>query len=280
MNEPFENINSCIYKGEIRHRRFIPIINNFTYSTFMLYLDLDEVDHLFKAKWYTGLNRFNFVSFRRKDYFLPEEENLKKAVISKVNEYAKSHCKLELKIESVRLLTHVRYFNVIFNPVSFYYCFDKDENLIAIMSEITNTPWGERFVYVLLVGEDTQDRQYQLKGESHHRFQFDKQFHVSPFNPMNMQYNWVFSSPGEALNIHMDNTQQQNNIIDKHFDATLSLKKYQWQNYFFKSLIQYPFMTVKVILGIYWQAFKLWIKKAPFYDHPISTTNNSAMKNK
>lgn len=265
-----KSLSSCIYQGRVRHRRFMPVRNAFSYDMFMLYLDLDEVESLFSEKWYAGYNRFNLVSFKRSDYFDAEKEDLKQAVIEKVNRYAQKHNKMIPNISKVRLLTHGRYFNFIINPVSFYYCFDEDENLISILAEITNTPWGERYSYVLLMGEETADMQYQQKGDRHHVFQFDKQFHVSPFNPMDMQYNWVVSEPIDKLHIHMDNTQQQGELIDKHFDATLMLEKKPWESHFSKSLIQYPFMTVKVVMGIYWQALKLWIKKAPFYNHPDS----------
>lgn len=270
MSKVAHSLSSCVYQGRVRHRRFMPVNNEFSYDMFMLYIDLDEVEALFSNNWFTGFNRRSLASFMRNDYFDADKADLKQAVIDKVNSYSADNKKSPLAISKVFILTHIRYFNVIVNPVSFYYCFDANDNLVAVMAEITNTPWGERHSYVLLVGQDTVDRQYQHKGDRHHVFQFDKQFHVSPFNPMNMQYNWVISTPGEKLHIHMDNTQQQGELVDKHFDATLILEKKQWQSYFAKSLIQYPFITVKVVLGIYWQALKLWLKKAPFYDHPDS----------
>lgn len=270
-------LKSAIFKGQIRHRRFQPKSHAFTYPIFMLYLDLDELPKLFEKKWYCSLSRLNFVRFKRSDFLSPDEPCLKTAVLDLVSK--KTSPELAASIKSVRALMHLRYLNIVFNPVVFYYCYDAEEKLIAIVSEITNTPWEERHAYVLPLGDVNSTVQnalpsYALKGKEKHQFKFQKSFHVSPFNPMNMDYRWVFSAPNEKLFVHMDNFLQrqesdsQNAIPSKHFDATLVMTRYDLDKNLAKTLIQYPFMTVKVITGIYWQALKLKIKGVPFYDHP------------
>lgn len=262
---------SGIYTGWIRHRRFLPVVHEFQYPIFLLYLDLDEIPQLFKSKWFCSLERFNLVSFYRKDFLKPKCPDLKQAVIELVSAEANSRGVNIPPIEYVRLLTHVRYVNAIFNPVSFYYCFNEDDHLLAIVAEITNTPWDEKFSYVLLVDQSSTKMEYERKGDDKHQFKFNKQFHVSPFNPMDMNYRWVLNVPGEVLSVYMENRRGENamNGLDsKHFDATLRLQKKNITKELARTLIQYPFITVKVIAGIYWQALKLWIKKAPFYEHP------------
>lgn len=263
--------NSCIYVGRIRHRRFVPKKHNFSYPLFMLYLDLDELHTLFSKKWFCSLERFNLVSFRREDYLCPETESLKNAVIQQV----KNSLGDSVDIHSVRALLHIRYLNVVFNPVVFYYCFDADNNPVAILSEITNTPWGERHSYVLPIEDKLSDDAIIKKNLSNKKYQyiFNKCFHVSPFNPMNMVYKWTFSLPSTYLQVHMENRlapskSQTNDLEQKHFDSTLLLERKDFNKEFGKTLIQYPFITVKVITGIYWQAFKLWLKQVPFYDNP------------
>lgn len=267
-----EEFKSAIFKGQIRHRRFEPKSHAFTYPIFMLYMDLDELPKLIAKKWYCSYSGFNIVRFKRSDFFAPEKTNLKQAIIDKVAESITPE--LGESIKSVRALMHLRYLNVVFNPVVFYYCYDAQENLVAIVSEITNTPWEERHAYVLPIGEDGSDvtkalPSYSIKGKGRHQFEFQKAFHVSPFNPMNMDYRWVFSVPNEKLFVHMDNfIQSDEKSADKHFDATLVMNRYDFDKNLAKTLIQYPFMTVKVITGIYWQALKLKLKGVPFYDNP------------
>lgn len=264
---------SAIFKGYVRHRRFEPKTHAFNYPLFMLYLDLDELQELFAKKWYCSSSRFNLVRFKREDFFAPEQADLKQAVIKRMAPF------VEGEICSVRVLMHARYLNIIFNPVVFYYCFDAADNLIAILTEITNTPWGERHAYVLPVvassaAPESQPR-YQFKGKAKHQFEFSKAFHVSPFNPMNMDYRWVFNAPDDKLFVHMDNflqaiTPEADSVHEqvKHFDATLVMNRVGFSENLAKILIQYPLITVKVITGIYWQALKLKLKGVPFYDHP------------
>lgn len=284
MNKP-ATIHSSIYTGWIRHRRFVPVKNEFHYPIFMMYLDLDELASLFEKKWYCAIEGFNLVSFKRQDYFQPQKPDLKQAVIDKVCLYYAEHQCIPPVIHSVRMLGHVRYLGFNFNPVVFYYCFDEYNQLIAILSEITNTPWGERHAYVHAIAghsefknTDMRFSHYKNNVNNHkYKFEFEKIFHVSPFNPMNMNYQWVFSQAKEQLHVHMNNFIQSDKG-EKHFDATLKLKKSDFEKNLSSILIQQPLITVKVMWGIYWQALKLWVKRARFYPHPKSNDTIATTK--
>jgi DUF1365 family protein len=143
------------------------------------------------------------------------------------------------------------------NPVSFYYCWnDADGKLEAIVAEVINTPWGKRDCYVL----DARG-----KTARHLRFAFEKGFHVSPFMAMEQMYAWKFTTPGESLNVHMENYESGTKVFDAamHLDAVPITGRS-----LARVLASYPFMTGRIILAIYWQALQLARKRVPFHDHP------------
>ena len=245
---------SCIYEGSVRHRRFHPKPHIFSYRLFLLYLDLEELGDLFQDELFWSANRFNLAQFRRKDHWGDQSVPLFQAIAQLVQEKTG-----RLPSGPVRLLTHLRYFGYCFNPVSFYFCFDADDRFVeTIVAEVNNTPWGERYCYVL-------DESLNKGDEFKKRYQFAKDFHVSPFMSMDIDYDWYFTSPRESLNIHMENRESEH----KFFDATMTLQRREISK---KSLnlvlFRYPFMTAKVITAIHWNALLLWLKGCPFYTHP------------
>ncbi|WP_332309404.1 DUF1365 domain-containing protein [Pseudomarimonas arenosa] len=245
---------SAIYRGHIVHRRNSPRPHRFRYPLFLLYLDLDELEQLFRGRWFWSVNRRNLAEFRRSDYLGDADRPLSDCVRDEVQTHTGHR-----PAGPIRLLTHLRYFGHCFNPVSFYYCFEADGTTPnCIVAEITNTPWQERHRYVL----DLRRAEATPRGWI---WQFDKQFHVSPFLPMNRQYRWRFSAPDEQLFVHMDSIDRS--ITD--FDASLSLTRQPISaGNLAAQLLRFPAMTMQVVLGIHWQALRLWLKRNPVYDHP------------
>jgi DUF1365 family protein len=233
-----------------------PTRNSFRYPLFMLYLDLEELPGLFDGMPFFSARRPALAWFRRADYLAPHAVPLDEAVRSLVA------ARLGRRPEGpIRLLTHLRYFGYCMNPVSFYYCFDRHgERLESIVAEITNTPWKERHQYVLSVPAERRRVQH---------FEFGKEFHVSPFLPMDMHYRWSFSAPGARLYVNMENTRAG----EAMFDATLALTAEPLtRGALARTLAQFPMMTLEVIAAIHWQAARLWWKRTPFHAHPRGGT--------
>lgn len=257
---------SGIYTGWVRHRRYAPRAHAFRYRLFMMYLDLSEIDQVFAGRWFWSTNRRNIAEFRRSDYLGDPAIPLDKAVRDCVEARG-----LERPSGPIRLLTHLRYFGQCFNPVSFYYCYAEDGlTLQVVVAEITNTPWKQRHAYVLPVSEAVLHADV-------HAWRFDKRFHVSPFMAMTNSYSWRFDVPGEDLRVHMDVLSNDAHVpsAQREFDATLVLRRRPIDSRNLAAvLLHFPFMTLRVVLAIHWQALLLWCRRNPVHDHPDKRPSN------
>jgi len=248
------NGRSCLYEGWVRHRRFSPVEHRFRYRVFMLYLDLAETESVFRGRWLWSATGPNLFWFRRGDHAgdpsVPLDTTIRDLVASRTGRRPAG---------PIGLLTNLRTFGYCMNPVCFYYCWDLDGSRVeTIVAEVHNTPWGETHCYVL---DETLD---EGRG-TRKRYRHDKEFHVSPFMGMNQRYDWRFIEPGERLVVHIENQEQGRRVLD----STISLERRPITGASLAGvLLRHPFMTGKVILAIYWQALKLWIKGAPFHPHP------------
>lgn len=247
-------MESRIYTGQVGHQRFSPVGNTFRYSLFFMYLDLAELETVFAERWLWSVERTNWASFHRGDHFRPASLPLDSAVRDEVD------LQLGRRPQGpIRLLTHLRYLGYCFNPISIYYCFAENGlTLDALLIEIHNTPWGEEYLRAFDAGTGQRDGEW-------HRYQLDKEFHVSPFMPMDISYDWRFTEPGKELAVRMTNNRQGVEV----FNAWLHLRQQPLTgSNLAGALLRWPFMTAKVIAAIYWQALRLKLKGVPFCPHP------------
>ena len=255
-------MKSCLYFGEVRHHRKSPKRHDLKYKVFMPHLFLDELDLVFKGRWLWSVNRSNLSSFKRKDYHAPQVSSLEEAVRKTMTEQTGTPVKGPISV-----LTHLRTFGHCFNPVTFYYAWDeKKDKPHALMAEITNTPWGERYVKAFQWDDSDTER----SDKSKHRF--EKEFHVSPFIGMNVNYDWRFSRPDENLKVDMFLREKDEVFFTAHLDL---LRKPVTAGNLAWALFRFPFLTFKVTFGIYWNALLLRMKGCPFYPHPKNLEDSS-----
>lgn len=251
MNE----MESGIYLGRLRHRRYEPVRHEFAYPLFMVLLDIDRIPALMNVSRFASYNRFNWASFDERDHFGDAHRSLRE----RLRADAQSHG-LTLPGGPIYLLTHLRYLGYNFNPISLFYCCDERGKIHLILAEVNNT-FGESRNYWLSPAN-------QKPATSSFCYSVPKTLHVSPFMKMALDYTFTLTTPADQLVAHMD-------VLDgahKMFDATLQLRREPWSaQALHRALLRHPWMTAKVIAAIHWEALKLYLKKAPVFAKPEST---------
>jgi DUF1365 family protein len=239
---------SGLYTGTVRHRRVAEAPHAFAYRVAMHYVDLDELPHLLGGRLVAP--RPGLVRFRRRDFLGDPRIPLADAVRALVAERTGA-----APDGPVRLLTHLRTLGHVFNPVSFYYCFDGAERLAAVVAEVTNTPWGERHAYVLPRGDD----EGVLRGS------MEKRLHVSPFMDMDQRYAWRATAPGETLSVHIANHQAG----EVAFEATLALRREPLTaTALARATRRYPAASLRILALIYGHAVALRLRGVGWRPHP------------
>ncbi len=244
-------MESCLYRGTVAHERKKPG-HRFEYATAWAYLDLDEIDDLIDHRWMLSRRRFAPASFNRNDHLGESSVGLKQAV----RELVLSKTGIDAT-GPVRLLTQLRHFGVYFSPINLYFCFDLAGTVVAIVAEVSNTPWNQRYHYVLWSGN-------QLDGKPG-QYLHAKEFHVSPFMDMNANYRWLINQPSDELNLSLCSEKEGERV----FQADLFLTRRplsDWQ--LVRSIARRPIAGMNILAAIYFQALRLWIKRCPFFPHP------------
>ena len=252
--------NSYIYTGTVIHKRFRPKIHTFNYKVFSLLIDLSEIDLLHKTLSLFSYNKFNIISFFNKDHGARDGSSLKNWVIDNLKKN-----NIESNEVKIKLLCYPRIFGYVFNPLSIFYVYDKNSDLIAVLYEVKNT-FGEQHSYIFKTKKEQNLIQHVCK----------KKFHVSPFIEMNCVYFFRLLKPGNKISVIIDVQDPDGKILYASQDGVKSELN---NNNLFKSYLKHPLMTFKIIITIHFEAFKLWIKGIKFIKKKLKIKNNISIEN-
>jgi DUF1365 family protein len=237
-------MKSAIYVGEIAHQRNVPKVHRFRYPFFMYFLNLDELDQIPNLGWLFSIQRWAVSRMLRNDYLGNPQLSLADAVRTRMLEITGRPVSGQ-----IYGLMNMRTLGLYFSPVNFYYGFDQNGNFTHFLAEVSNTPWNERHHYAYHVADGC----YELTQP--------KAFKVSPFNPLQQQYRWQISPPGENLDVAIIVSDERGEI----FKARLHLLRRRLDKAtVVRLLLKKPVMTAFIVGGIYYQALKIYLKGIPY----------------
>ena len=247
--------NSCIYIGDVIHKRFRPKQHFFRYKVFSLFIDLSELKKIEKEVSFFSYNKFNLISFFDIDHGSRDGESLEKWV-------KKNLAKIQIYNENIKikLLCYPRIFGYVFNPLSIFFIYDENNYLISILYEVKNT-FGEQHTYVFKT-----EKNRNLTENS-----CNKKFHVSPFIEMDCKYFFKILNPEQKLSVVINQSDNEGKLLFASQDGVR--RELNSKNLIF-SYISHPLMTFKVIAAIHFEAFKLWLKGIRFVKKRIKIKNN------
>lgn len=247
-------MKSQIFTGTLKHNRYWPVRHDLSYPIYLYAFDLQEFQELSKRYPLFGYNRSGVTSIYDKDYI--EHSNI--PIKDKLSELLKQH-QITQAVNTAIMITSARYFNYVFNPVNFYYCFGAGSHLLAIVAEVNNT-YGERHPYVLKPHVSNAGNWFAT-------FKTPKVFHVSPFNKVEGDYLFYFSKPKHHLEIKIELINGDKKILTAMFKG--NGRPMTPANHL-KTIFKHPFAPHLSIPRIYAHAFKLFFqKKLTFNDKPI-----------
>ena len=246
-------MNSMIYDGFVSHQRHIPVSHRFAYPVYVYGLDLEELPRLDRRLPLFGYNRMRPAAVFDRDYLDSGPGTIREKLAGFL-----AGSVMEREIAAVRLITSARYFNYVFNPVSFYLCLDARDAICAMAAEVNNT-FGERHVYI--------PEKVEAAGPSGHvRFAAEKAFHVSPFNDMAGRYEFSIAPINEALDIRIQLLREDAPAFEARLwgrGRPLTAKNH------FRMLLSRPLRPHLTMPRIMFQAARLYFQKhLPYHAKP------------
>jgi DUF1365 family protein len=241
-------LNSCLYECRLMHHRRKPKRHHFEYRVFLFYVDLDELGVLARKLRLVSLNRFNLYSFSDSDHLWKDTRSVR----DKLRSYLHSEG-VELGGGRVFLLTYFRTLGYLFNPVSFYFCFNEAGQPLCVVPEVCNT-FGEMKTFCIGKRNQTAEGVFLQRTAKH--------FYVSPFMDLDVDFEFQLQVPGEELEIRIDDIAKGERIF---FSSLRGVRKPLTDSRLAWFTLKYPWMTARVIFAIHWQALRLFLKGLPYH---------------
>ena len=245
-------MSSAILEALVYHKRHLPIEYDFSHKVFYLMLNLADQDSFKKMKLFS-VNKFNFFSLYWSNYGFKEITDPNRYILDTLKKFNLEH----KRIKKIILITMPKILGYCFNPVSFWLCYNQENNLLAILSEVNNT-FGERHAYLCFKKNFDAIEAGDL-------FTREKVFHVSPFCKIEGEYEFQFSIDEKHTNINIDYYKDGKLLISTSIKGrSIALK----DKNLLKNFFTYSVSVLKVIFLIHYHAFWLWIKKVPYIKNP------------
>ncbi len=257
------NKAAVLYAGHVMHQRMKPVGHRFSYEVFSLMVDLDRLTEANAMSAVFSVNRRNLLSFHEKDHTGESGLSLRSYIDGLLAEAG-----VLFRPSRVLLVCYPRILGLVFNPLAVYYAYREDDSLGALVYEVRNT-FGERHTYVCPIGPEDIS-------EAGVRQQCDKIFHVSPFIPMAMRYQFRMLPPGFEIRWRILETDSDGPLLAATFSGVqVPLKTGQ----ILRLVARIPHLTFKIIVGIHWEALKLWIKGMRYISRPEAPAPTSTWRN-
>jgi cyclopropane-fatty-acyl-phospholipid synthase len=245
---------SVLYNGFVEHERYRPTPHRLLYRLYVYALDLDDLPRLDRRLPLFGYNRLRPVSLFDRDYLDTGTETIREKLMRLLRPRLEGR-----QVTRVVVVTSPRYFNYVFNPVSFYYCFDGEDALIGAVAEVNNT-FGEKHVYVLPMANGDA-------APFPARFEAAKQFHVSPFNTMGGTYNFYLADIRRELDVRITLHREGQEIMQARLWGQ-PIPLTPWRH--LRTVLANPLVPHLTVPRIYWEAFKLrFRRKLTYHDKPV-----------
>jgi uncharacterized protein len=252
------SLRSALFAGHVVHQRTRPKRHRLRYSVFYLALDLEEAQIVSRALRLFSVNRFNIFSFHDSDHGDGSRRPLLEQIRAKLRA-------AEFDADgAIILLTIPRMLGYAFNPLNLYFCYRKNGALAAILYEVNNT-FGQRHTYLIPA---TPDADGLVRQES------AKSLYVSPFLDTDMSYAFVVAPPSERVAI---------SIIARDKEGPILIAKLSGDRIpltdttLLRALFAYPFLTLKVVAAIHWEALRLWLKGVGLTRRPEQSNDQTTL---